>query len=117
MLGQFEALREQARELDADLARRQTTTEYADSATPLLRSAGEGGVLSVAAGGRVDLDLPASSDAHFFVASGGSVNLDPAEPQRRYYRAGLAKGTQTIVVYRVGRGLLPARQTLEVRIS
>ena len=51
------------------------------------------------------------------IASGGSVNLDPKEPTRHYFRAGLAKGPQLVTVLRVGAGLLPARQTIRITIE
>lgn len=117
MQGRYETLLEHARALDAVLARGATTAEYFESAAPLLAVSGEG-ALTVAPGGRIDLGLPTSPDAqHFFIASGGSVNRDPTEPTRYYYRAGLEKGTHLVTVFRVGRGLLPARQTIRVTIS
>ena len=117
MRGRFERLQAFARELDSDLSRRETRTEYWDSATPLLDSAARAG-LATAAGGRLDLGTPMDADTtYFFVATGGSVNRDARRPGHFYYRAGLAKGDYSIVAYRVGKGLLPDRQTMPVRIS
>ena len=117
MRGRFERLQAIARELDADLSRRETRNEYADSAEPLFTAARAGG-LEAAAGSRVDLGKPQRPDSrYFFVATGGSVNRDPSDPGLFYYRAGLAKGSYSIAAWRVGKGLLPDRQTIPVRIS
>jgi len=62
MRGPFEALQEQARELDSDLALRQTSTEYTDSGGMLLAMPADGGVSSVESGAR--LDLGSSTSAH-----------------------------------------------------
>jgi hypothetical protein len=116
MRGRLERLQAFAAEFDSNLARRETRAEYADSNTPLFESAAK--ELAAPAGARVDLGTPARADSqYFFVATGGSVNRDAADPRHFYYRAGLAKGDFSIVAYRVGKGLLPDRQTLPVRIS
>ena len=118
MRGRFERLQALARELDADLAKRETRTEYTDSPTPLIESAARAGTLQAAAGARLDLDTSAPEGAqYFFIAIGGSLKRDDAAPAHFYYRAGLAKGEYTIVAYRVGKGLLPDRQTMTVGIS
>jgi hypothetical protein len=117
MQGGYDALLQHAGALDAELERRATTTAYSDSDAPLL-DGNRGEAIKLAPGGRIDLGLPVSPEArHFFVASGGAVNRDPTEPARFYYRAGLEKGTYLIRVFRVGHGLLPARQTIPVAIS
>ena len=116
MQGEYGALLNQARELDTELSRRQTTTEYSDRGGALLEMPAAGRELSVEPGARLDLGAVSSDARYFFVASGGSVNRDAASPDRYYYRAGLVKGIYGIVVYRVGRGLLPDRQTLQIRI-
>jgi hypothetical protein len=117
MRGRFGRLQAIARELDADLSRRETRTEYADSPEPLFTAARAGGLEAVA-GSRLDLGKPQRPDSrHFFVATGGSVNRDPSDPELFYYRAGLAKGSYSIAAWRVGKGLLPDRQTIPVRIS
>ena len=76
----------------------------------------------VAAGGRLELRDFGAEDRDgatlFFVPSSGSVNRDPANPQRWYYRAGEKRGTQQIMLYRVARGgILPARQRLNVEVA
>jgi hypothetical protein len=116
MRGRFDRLQAFARELDADLSKRETRTEYADSPKLLFESAGRDGHATTA-GARLDLGTSSNGSTTFFVATGGSVNRDAAEPGLFYYRAGLAKGNYTIVAYRVGKGLLPDRQTMTVRIS
>lgn len=113
-----ETLLKLVRELDEALAHQATTEAYAQHRDVLFEVVGAGAVLGVAPGGRADLGLPASPDAqHFFVASGGSVNRDPSAPARYYFRAGLKSGSHVIEAYRVGHGLLPARQTIYVTIS
>lgn len=117
MRGHFERLQSLARELDSDLARRETRAEYSDSANSLFESARTEG-LAVRPGSRLDLGAPPRTGAqHFFVASGGSVNRDSSDQERFYYRAGLEKGNFSVVAYRIGKGLLPERQTIPVRIS
>ncbi len=113
--GRHETLLRQAREVDAALSRQTTTASHSLRAETLFES---GAALAVAAGDRVDLGEPLSRDAkHFFLATGGSVNRDPGDPSRHYYRAGLKPGDHVIDAYRVGRGLLPAQQTIRVTIS
>ena len=117
MRGRFERLQAFARELDADLSRRETRSDYADSPEPLFAAARAGG-LEAAAGSRLPLGAPQRPDSqHFFVATGGSVNRDASQAGHFYYRAGLAKGSYSIIAWRVGKGLLPDRQTIPVRIS
>lgn len=118
MKGAFERLQVFARELDTDLSKLETRAQYADSPHPLFDAAARRVTLETTAGSRLDLGTPPGGDSkYFFVAGGGSVNRDAHDPGHFYYRAGLEKGDYTIVAYRVGRGLLPDRQTLPVRIS
>lgn len=113
--GRHETLLQQARELDAALSRQSTAASRSQPAEALFDGPD---TLAVATGGRVELGAPLSGDAkHFFVATGGAVNLDPADPTRPYYRAGLTPGDHVIDAYRVGSGLLPAQQTIRVTIS
>ncbi len=72
----------------------------------------------VAPGARLDLpttDIP--NTQLFFVGSGGAVNRDPAQAGRYYYRAGLQRGLQKLEAFRVGRGLLPVRTPIEIKIA
>jgi len=118
MRGRFERLVAFARELDADLSKRETRTEFPDSPKPFFESPSREGGLAIPAGGRLDLGSPMHAESqYFFMATGGSVNRDASDPAHFYYRAGLAKGRYSIAAYRVGKGLLPDRQTLPVRIS
>lgn len=113
--GRHETLLQQARELDVVLSHQRTATSRTLQAETLFDVRD---TLAVAAGDRVELGVPLSREAkHFFVASGGAVNRDTADPMRHYYRAGLTPGEHVIDVYRVGRGLLPAQQTIRITIS
>ncbi|MEP7346480.1 MAG: hypothetical protein ABI877_14510 [Gemmatimonadaceae bacterium] len=116
--GRYDTLLDQARELDAALARIPAGDGPSEIAEPSFELGGRESSLRVASGGRVDLGLPARpGDQYFFLAAGGSVNRDPKEPTRRYFRAGLGKGQHLVTVLRVGAGLLPARQTIRITIE
>lgn len=113
--GRHDTLLQQARELDAALSRQTTASSHSPLAEALFAGAE---ALAVAAGGRIDLGVPSLREAkHFFMATGGSVNIDPSDTTRYYYRAGLKPGVHVIEAYRVGRGLHPAHQTIRVTIS
>jgi hypothetical protein len=113
--GRHETLLQQARELDAALSRQSTAASRTQQAEAVFDGRD---ALAVAAGGRAELGATLSRDAkHFFVATGGAVNRDPADPSSHYYRAGLTPGHYVIDAYRVGRGLLPVQQTIRVTIS
>jgi hypothetical protein len=106
MQGRHETLLEHARAI------------YAGSEETLFDVGDKDGALATAPGGRVDLGVPVAPDMrHFFVASGGSVNRDASNLSLHYFRAGLDKGSQQVQIFRVGRGLLPARQTIRITIS
>ena len=116
--GRFETLIEQARELDAALARTPSGAGPSQTDEASFELVAPDTALRAVPGGRVDLGLPVrAGEQHFFIASGGSVNRDPKEPMRHYFRAGLDKGPQLVTVLRVGAGLLPARQTIRITIE
>jgi hypothetical protein len=116
--GRHEGLLEYARALDAALVRRKTVATYREDGEALFGVGGKDATLRAAPGTRVDLGPPTKPDAqHFFVATGGSVNRDPSDPARYYYRAGLEKGTHRLTAFRLGRGLLPVQQTLRITIA
>jgi hypothetical protein len=115
LLGRHDTLLQQARELDAALMRHPTAAASVPRAETMFAAAP---TLAVKAGERVELGAPAApEDRYFFVATGGSVNLDADKPEHRYYRAGLTPGAYLIYAFRVGRGLLPTQQTLRVDVS
>ena len=117
--GRHQGLVEQARELDGVLSSLATSESYPDRTAVLFTPpADEAGELRVQAADRADLGAPAVPQGdYFFLAEGGSVNRDPRAPERYYFRAGLAPGRHRIDVFHVGAGILPARQTLAVRIG
>lgn len=113
-------VRPAARELDEALQRLRTAGPYGDEpAGPLAdvrRRSGE--VARLSAGGRLELGaIPADRERLFFLSSSGSVNRSPERPDSWYYRAGGEKGRHEIVLFRVGRGILPLRERLVVEIE
>jgi hypothetical protein len=109
-----------ARELADALGKLRTGGTYGEERTGLLadvrRRSGE--VPSLPPGGRLDLGvLPAEDSTLFFVTSSGSVNRSPQEKDFWYYRAGAAKGRQEIVLFRLGKGILPIRERLTVEVK
>jgi hypothetical protein len=109
-----------ARELADALGKLRTGGTYGEERTGLLadvrRRSGE--VPSLPPGGRLDLGvLPADDSTLFFVTSSGSVNRSPQEKDSWYYRAGAAKGRQEIVLFRLGKGILPIRERLTVEVK
>lgn len=116
--GRWDSLSEQARALDAALARHKTGDASAVPGGTVFAALGGERVLRVRAGGRLEFGAPDRPEArHFFIAHGGSVNRDPARDAGWYYRAGLARGTYTVEAFRVEGGLLPVRQTLRINIE
>jgi len=115
--GSYETLLEQAQELDAALARLNAGDSPPQIDKPSFDLGAGEAALRVEPGGRVDLGLPMGPERLFFLAAGGSVNRDPREPTRHYFRAGLGKGPQVVTVLGVGAGLLPARQTIRIAIE
>ena len=76
-----------------------------------------GGAIEVEAGARLEIgEPPADGETLFFLSTGGSVNRDARAPEARYYRAGLEKGRYEITAIRVGAGLVPAIERLEIEI-
>jgi hypothetical protein len=109
-----------ARELADALGKLRTGGTYAEERAVLLadvrRRSGE--VPSLAPGERLNLGvLPADDSTLFFVTSSGSVNRSPQEKDSLYYRAGAAKGRQDIILFRVGKGILPTRERLTVEVK
>lgn len=116
--GRYDTLIENARDLDASLAKAPAGAgpSYVDE--PSFGLPDRDVVLRVSPGGRVDLGLSAKpTERHFFIAVGGSVNREPAEGARYYFRAGLVAGAHSVIVLRVGAGLMPARQLIRIAIG
>ena len=116
--GRYDTLVEIARDLDRSLASVQARAgpSYVDD--PSFELPQPDLVFRVPPAGRVDLGPSAKPDErHFFIAASGSVNRDPADPARHYFRAGLVAGPHSVLVLRVGAGLMPARQVIRVAIG
>lgn len=113
-------VRPAAKELDDALRRLQTSGPYRDEPAGALaevrRRSGE--APRVTPGGRLELGaLPDDTGERlFFLASDGSVNRSPERANSWYFRGGAAKGRHEIVLFRVGRGILPVRERLLVEI-
>jgi hypothetical protein len=109
-----------ARELADALGKLRTGGTYGEERAGLLadvrRRAGE--VPGLPPGGRLDLGvLPADDSTLFFVTSSGSVNRSPQQKDSWYYRAGAVKGRQEIILFRVGKSILPIRERLTVEVK
>lgn len=110
-----------AAQADRELRALPTTESYPDQSEGLFSNVRRGteGAPRVPAGGRLDLgEFAAEKEGAslFFLASSGSINRDPQDPQKWYYRAGAQRSTQEITLYRVGRGILPLRERLRVEV-
>jgi hypothetical protein len=109
-----------ARELADARGKLRTGGTYGEERAGLLadvrRRAGE--VPGLPPGGRFDLGvLPADDSTLFFVTSSGSVNRSPQQKDSWYYRAGAVKGRQEIILFRVGKSILPIRERLTVEVK
>jgi hypothetical protein len=113
-------VRPAAKELDDALRRLRTSGPYRDEPAGALaevrRRSGEAARLPP--GGRLELGaLPDDAGERlFFLTDTGSVNRSPESPRSWYYRAGGEKGRHEIVLFRVGRGILPVRERLVVEV-
>jgi hypothetical protein len=109
-----------ARELADALGKLRTGGAYGEERAGLLadvrRRAGE--VPTLHPGERLELgELPAGDSTLFFITSSGSVNRWPDRKNSWYYRAGAEKGSQEIILFRVGKGILPTRERLTVEVK
>ncbi len=108
-----------ARELTEALGKLRTGGPYGEESSGLLadvrRRVGE--VPSLPAGGRLELGvLPEDGWTFFFLTSNGSINRSPENKDSWYYRAGMEKGRQGIILFRIGRGIVPIRERLTVEV-
>lgn len=114
-------LRPLARDLDASLLRLRTVSAYGDEPAGLLQGVrSRAGVIPrLPAGGRLDFGVlaPEKDTTLFFLTTSGSVNRDPERTDAWYYRAGTAEGRQEVILFRVGKGILPVRERLTVEVA
>ena len=104
-----------ARELDTRLRALPTRDRYEPGSGAL----DEAGVPAVVGRG-ARLTLAANrggTERWFFLTTAGSVNRDPKDPDLWYYRAGLASGPAEIWLYRLGPGLLPRIERVDVTVE
>lgn len=109
-----------ARELADALAKLATGGAYDEEPEGLLAGARRQteGPPRLRPGERLDLGaFPEDDETLFFLTSDGSVNREPDRPTFRYYRAGAQKGRQEIILFRLGKGILPVMERLTVEIS
>jgi hypothetical protein len=109
-------LLEAAREIDDRLRELATCERYEDGPELVFGSVKQssGGKAEVNPGSRLDLAIPPIDDTLFFRVSRGSVNRDRLDSAKRYYRAPLEPGGVCIECYRVGAGIVPAREALQL---
>lgn len=98
---------------------KETIDAYPDAEPRVFKAVRDtgGGAIEVDAGARLEIgEPPSDGETLFFLATGGAVNRDANAPEVRYYRAGLEKGHYEITVIRVGSGVVPAIERLEIEI-
>jgi hypothetical protein len=116
-LEQVDAL-EIARQIDKQLCQLSTCDSYVDGPDVVfanLKSKYKG-VPKVAAGEPLTIGPAPIDESLFFCTSRGSVNRDRKDNKVRYYRAPLETGPQEVVVYRVGSGIIPIRERLNIEV-
>lgn len=76
----------------------------------------EGEVPSISTGDTFSFGkLPDEDMSYYFVTEQGSVNRDQYEKGRWYFRAGSRSGQYLIHLYKVGSGILPIRETMQIQ--
>ncbi len=109
-----------ARELDEALRGLRTGDAYGEEPSGLFaevrRRVGE--VARLRPGERLELGvLPEEGATLFFLTSVGAVNRTPERENAWHYRAGAEKGRQEVILFRVGRGILPVMERFTVEIT
>ena len=113
--GEF-AVIEYARGLDRDLQACETCDAYALSPTGAFAEVGKRPA-TVRQGQRLDLATEGADQKFYYAASAGSVNRDPQQPRRRYFRAPGASQNVTLWAYALRGGMLARREVLQVEVT
>jgi hypothetical protein len=107
-----------AREIDTELQALLTTKEYAEERAGVFSEIKRTRVPGVAAGGRLTIGAsPREGETLFFLTSSGSINRDIDRPDVWYYRAGMEKGRQEIILFRINAGILPKKERLIIDVT
>jgi hypothetical protein len=108
-----------ARELADALGKLRTGGPYGDELSGRLADVRRriGDLPSVPSGGRLELGvLPQEGWTFFFLSSSGSINRSSENKESWYYRAGAEKGRQEVILFRIGRGIIPIRERLILEV-
>jgi hypothetical protein len=109
-----------AKEIDGELKGLKTTRKYAEEEDAIFSEVKkkEGEVPKVKAGGHLTLPaIPNKEQSFFFFTTSGSVNRDVDRPRFWYYRAGMEKGKQEVILFRVKSGILPKKERLILEVT
>jgi hypothetical protein len=107
-----------AGEIDGELKALRTTKEYAEAKAGVFSEIKRKQTPRVIAGGRLTIGTyPIEKENLFFLTTSGSVNRDIDRPDVWYYRAGIEKGEQEIIVFRVDSGILPKMERLIIEVT
>jgi hypothetical protein len=108
-----------ARELAEAIGKLHTGGPYGDERSGLLTEVRRrfGDVPSLPPGGRLELGvLPQDGWTFFFLTTSGSINRSSENKDSWYYRAGAQKGRQEVIMFRIGRGIVPIRERFTVEV-
>jgi hypothetical protein len=107
-----------AREIDDELQALRTTKEYPEEQAGVFSEIKRNKVPEVAAGGRLTIGAsPSERETLFFLTTSGSMNRDIDRPDVWYYRAGMEKGKQEILLFRINAGILPKKERLVIDVT
>jgi hypothetical protein len=108
-----------AREIAETLGKLRTGGPYGDERSGLLADLRRriGDLPRVPSGGRLEFGvLPQDGWTFFFLSSSGSINRSSKNKDSWYYRAGARKGRQEVILFRIGRGIIPIRERLTLEV-
>lgn len=108
-----------AKEMDGELKGLRTTRKYAEEKDGVFSEVKKkkGEVPEVKAGGYLTIGAVPTDEQSFFFTTTGSVNRDVERPSVWYYRAGMKKGENEIILFRVNSGILPKKERLVIKVT